>query len=190
MTEPGRDIVCGHAEEGEVCHCEPLLAGGEVIGGVYVSGRVESGSRFRLTVLTENIASALVNHRLQRSLREQAIRDPLTGLFNRRDMEEALTLEIARASRSGAPLSLVMCDVDRWRRWSAPAQRVASSARSLASAPLPAPTSSRCRMAMPAPSNPITTASSFACATNTRAVTTVRIPAAVQAASRFASPAL
>ena len=80
-------------------------------------GRIEAESRFRLAVLAENIASALVNHRLQRSLREQTIRDPLTSLFNRRYMEEALTLEIARASRSGAPLSLVMCDVDHFKRF-------------------------------------------------------------------------
>ncbi len=117
VTEPGRDIVCGHAGVQEIYHCEPLLAGGEVIGALYLRGRVEAESRFPLTVLTENISSALVNHRLQRSLREQTIRDPLTGLFNRRYMEEALTLEIARSSRSGAPLSLVMCDVDHFKRF-------------------------------------------------------------------------
>lgn len=117
VTEPGHDIVCGHASADEVYHCEPLLAGGEVIGVLYLHGIVGAESRFRLTVLTENIASALVNHRLQRSLREQTIRDPLTGLFNRRYMEEALTLEIARASRSGAPLSLIMCDVDHFKRF-------------------------------------------------------------------------
>jgi diguanylate cyclase (GGDEF)-like protein len=88
-----------------------------VIGVLYLLGRIEAESRFRLAVLAENIASALVNHRLQRSLREQTIRDPLTSLFNRRYMEEALTLEIARASRSGAPLSLVMCDVDHFKRF-------------------------------------------------------------------------
>lgn len=117
VTKPGGDIVCGHADAQEIYHCEPLLAGGEVIGVLYLRGRVEAESRFPLTVLTENISSALVNHRLQRSLREQTIRDPLTGLFNRRYMEEALTLEIARASRSGAPLSLVMCDVDHFKRF-------------------------------------------------------------------------
>jgi len=117
VTEPGCDIVCAHVAEGDIYHCEPLLAGGEVIGVLYLRGRVVAESRFRLTVLTENIASALVNHRLQRSLREQTIRDPLTGLFNRRYMEEALTLEIARASRSGQPLSLVMCDVDHFKRF-------------------------------------------------------------------------
>ena len=117
VAEPGADIVCGHVQPDETYHCEPLLAGGEVIGVLYLRGRVEAESRFRLTVLTENIASALVNHSLQRSLREQTIRDPLTGLFNRRYMEETLKLEIARASRSGTPLSLVMCDVDHFKRF-------------------------------------------------------------------------
>jgi diguanylate cyclase (GGDEF)-like protein len=117
VTAPGDDIVCGHAGAQEIYHCEPLLAGGEVIGVLYLHGRVDAESRFPLTVLAENISSALVNHRLQRSLREQTIRDPLTGLFNRRYMEEALTLEIARASRSGVPLSLVMCDIDHFKRF-------------------------------------------------------------------------
>ena len=117
VTEPGREIVCGHVASDEIYHCEPLLAGGEVIGVLYLQGRIGDESRFPLTVLSENIASALVNHRLQRSLREQTIRDPLTGLFNRRYMEEALTTEIARASRSDVPLSLVMCDVDHFKRF-------------------------------------------------------------------------
>ncbi len=117
VTSPGADIVCAHASPDETYHCEPLLAGGEVIGVLYLQGLIEAESRFQLTVLSENIASALVNHRLQRSLREQTIRDPLTGLFNRRYMEEALTLEIARAARSDAPLSLVMCDVDHFKRF-------------------------------------------------------------------------
>ncbi|HUD27759.1 MAG TPA: diguanylate cyclase [Novosphingobium sp.] len=126
VVEPGSDIVCAHAsshagpqggDETHHYHCEPLLAGGEVIGVLYLKGVVGAENRFRLTVLTENIASALVNHRLQRGLREQTIRDPLTGLFNRRYMEETLALEIARASRSGSPLSLVMCDVDHFKRF-------------------------------------------------------------------------
>ena len=117
VTEPGRDVVCGHVDADEIYHCEPLLAGGEVIGVLYLRGRIERENRFRMNVLSENIASALVNHRLQRSLREQTIRDPLTGLFNRRYMEEALKLEIARAARAGTPLSLVMCDVDHFKRF-------------------------------------------------------------------------
>jgi len=118
VVEPDSDIVCAHVGDAtDHYHCEPLLAGGEVIGVLYLKGVVGAENRFRLTVLTENIASALVNHRLQRGLREQTIRDPLTGLFNRRYMEETLALEIARASRSGSPLSLVMCDVDHFKRF-------------------------------------------------------------------------
>jgi diguanylate cyclase (GGDEF)-like protein len=118
VIEPGSDIVCPHVEDGaDHYHCEPLLAGGEVIGVLYLRGEVVAENRFRLTVLTENIASALVNHRLQRGLREQTIRDPLTGLFNRRYVEETLALEIARVLRSGGPLSLVMCDVDHFKRF-------------------------------------------------------------------------
>ncbi|MEG3082683.1 diguanylate cyclase [Sphingomonas sp. PB2P12] len=115
---PGGDIVCAHVGNSEtIYHCEPLLASGEVIGVLYLEGMIAGDARFQLTVLAENIASALVNHRLQRDLREQTIRDPLTGLFNRRYMEETLAIEIARAARGGPPLSLVMCDVDHFKRF-------------------------------------------------------------------------
>lgn len=118
VDEPGSDIVCPHAGAGaDHYHCEPLLAGGEVIGVLYLKGTIGTENRFRLAVLSENIASALVNHRLQRGLREQTIRDPLTGLFNRRYLEETLALEMARASRSSAPLTVVMCDIDHFKRF-------------------------------------------------------------------------
>ncbi|NMN05861.1 MULTISPECIES: diguanylate cyclase [unclassified Novosphingobium] len=118
VDEPGSDIVCPHVgQQSDHYHCEPLLAGGEVIGVLYLMGTIGTESRFRLAVLSENIASALVNHRLQRGLREQTIRDPLTGLFNRRYLEETLALEMARASRSSAPLTVVMCDIDHFKRF-------------------------------------------------------------------------
>jgi diguanylate cyclase (GGDEF)-like protein/PAS domain S-box-containing protein len=50
--------------------------------------------------------------KLQITLKEQAIRDQLTGLFNRHYMEEALAREYARAMRSKSPLSIVMMDMD------------------------------------------------------------------------------
>ena len=117
IAHGGKDIRCGHVEEDRVYHCEPLLAAGEVIGVLYLDGSVDAESRFCLNMLVENIASALVNHQLQRDLKEQTIRDALTGLFNRRYMEEALALETARSLRSGQPLSVVMCDVDHFKRF-------------------------------------------------------------------------
>ena len=50
--------------------------------------------------------------KLQFELREQALRDPLTGLFNRRYMEEALEQELAKANRKEMPLSIVILDLD------------------------------------------------------------------------------
>lgn len=118
ISTPGSDVVCGHVDDNSmIYHCEPLLAGGEVIGLLYFERLIEAEERFRLTAIAENVASALVNHRLQRDLREQTIRDPLTGLFNRRYMEETLGLEMARAARNSDLLCLVMCDVDHFKRF-------------------------------------------------------------------------
>lgn len=49
---------------------------------------------------------------LEAALREQAIRDPLTGVFNRRYMDEALQQELARTSRKGGTFSVVILDLD------------------------------------------------------------------------------
>lgn len=53
--------------------------------------------------------------KLHAQLREEAIRDPLTGLFNRRYLDETLPRELARAQRDGTPLSLVMLDLDHFK---------------------------------------------------------------------------
>ena len=114
----GREIACRHAIGFEGAYrCEPLLAGGEVIGMLFLEGTIGTEEAFRLAALSENISSALVNHRLQRDLKEQTVRDAMTGLYNRRYLEEALTLEIARSARGGTPLSFVMCDVDHFKRF-------------------------------------------------------------------------
>jgi diguanylate cyclase (GGDEF)-like protein/PAS domain S-box-containing protein len=53
--------------------------------------------------------------KLQAALREQAIRDPLTGLYNRRYLYETLGQEIARAQREDLPLSIMMLDFDHFK---------------------------------------------------------------------------
>jgi diguanylate cyclase len=52
---------------------------------------------------------------LQSMLREQALRDPLTALFNRRHLEDAVERELARARRNDEPLAIVMVDIDRFK---------------------------------------------------------------------------
>ena len=53
---------------------------------------------------------------LQSKLREQAIRDPLTNLFNRRYLEETLDRELSRAGRENYPICIIMMDIDHFKR--------------------------------------------------------------------------
>ena len=53
--------------------------------------------------------------RLQDQLNEQAVRDPLTGLFNRRYLETIVPHELARCARDGSSLALIMIDIDHFK---------------------------------------------------------------------------
>jgi diguanylate cyclase (GGDEF)-like protein len=72
--------------------------------------------RLAVTV-AEQFALALANLRLRETLRGQSIRDPLTGLFNRRYMEETLDRELSRAARERRPLSVILLDIDRFKHF-------------------------------------------------------------------------
>jgi diguanylate cyclase (GGDEF)-like protein/PAS domain S-box-containing protein len=110
--------------------CLPLMAHGEALGVLHLQvprvpvGQQEPTLRSpaeaeqRLTaVLAEQIALALANLRLRESLRTQSIRDPLTGLFNRRYMEESLEREMSRANRNKKSLALIMMDIDHFKHF-------------------------------------------------------------------------
>jgi diguanylate cyclase (GGDEF)-like protein len=60
-------------------------------------------------------AIALDNAQLHEAMRQESIRDPLTGLFNRRFMQESLLQELRRAERTSRPLSIVMLDLDHFK---------------------------------------------------------------------------
>lgn len=54
---------------------------------------------------------------LTEKLREQTIREPLTGLFNRRYLEETLERELSRARRKNLPLGVIMADIDHFKQF-------------------------------------------------------------------------
>ncbi|WP_207458145.1 diguanylate cyclase [Azospirillum sp. SYSU D00513] len=117
------DIRCAHIGEDHAGHgaagyaCLPLSAGGDMIGLLHLEGELGDAQADVASALMENVALALMNHRLRARLREQSIRDPLTGLFNRRYMEEALALEFARVERTGEPVGIIMADIDHFKRF-------------------------------------------------------------------------
>lgn len=75
--------------------------------------RIEEAARLANDHLLTQLAE---NRRLEEALREQAVRDPLTTLFNRRYLDETLEREIARAIREGYPVCVAMIDVDHFKR--------------------------------------------------------------------------
>ena len=74
--------------------------------------RAEAGLREANRRLEAQLAEI---EELQGRLQDQAVRDALTGLFNRRYLGETLERELARSTREGRPLSLVLLDVDRFK---------------------------------------------------------------------------
>lgn len=67
--------------------------------------------------IAERLAPALANLKLQESLRIQSLRDALTGLFNRRYLDESLPREFARACRHNLPISALMLDIDHFKQF-------------------------------------------------------------------------
>jgi diguanylate cyclase (GGDEF)-like protein len=65
--------------------------------------------------MANEAAMALGNARLYETARALADRDPLTGFFNHRFLHERLGHEILRAQRTGAPLALLMVDLDEFK---------------------------------------------------------------------------
>ena len=66
--------------------------------------------------VTEQISLALANLNLQRALKEQSIKDPLTKLYNRRYLEDTLPRELSRAQRSEQPLTVLLMDIDHFKK--------------------------------------------------------------------------
>jgi diguanylate cyclase (GGDEF)-like protein len=65
--------------------------------------------------LARQTSLALANLRLRETLFHQAVRDPLTNLFNRRYLEETLVRELARSRRQGIALGVIMIDLDNFK---------------------------------------------------------------------------
>jgi diguanylate cyclase (GGDEF)-like protein/PAS domain S-box-containing protein len=99
--------------------CVPMIAQGETLGMMHVRFDEKRSDEVRQMVIAvaERAAMSLANLKLSETLRAQAVRDPLTGLFNRRYMEETLEREIRRAIRYQRPLGVIMLDIDHFKQF-------------------------------------------------------------------------
>jgi len=125
------DPRCSHLLGEGPSVCIPLIASGDTFGTLTiqnddplspisdVGADSDSFARRRQLAATvaEHIAVAVANVNLRESLRLQAVRDPLTGLHNRRYMEEFLERELHSARRKHRPLAVMMLDLDHFKRY-------------------------------------------------------------------------
>ncbi len=103
--------------------CIPMSAQGEIFGVLHTrfsDKRAEDESRRNrhrvLETVAEQAALSLSNIRLQQRLREQSIKDALTGLYNRRYTQEVMKLEQKRADRQGDSIGVLLMDIDNFKK--------------------------------------------------------------------------
>ena len=113
---------CGHVPSSEHSYvCLPLLAHGEAIGILHFqmieAGELPQAALLLVTMFAEQVGLSVANIRLREALRSQSIRDPLTGLYNRRYLEETLERETRRAVRAEHGLGVLMLDLDHFKKF-------------------------------------------------------------------------
>lgn len=127
---PGETLACDKlsAKNNSKTLCIPLLGQNETFGIInLVFNKIESGefndkdqtenwSRIATTV-ADHLSMAINNMNLTERLRNLSVRDGLTGLFNRRYMEETLEREFNNADREKVPVGVIMLDVDFFKKF-------------------------------------------------------------------------
>ena len=110
--------------------CVPMMAYGEVIGNMHFvlkqdlcseqsnEARQHIDEMRQLALMaSDQIALALANLKLRATLQYQSTRDPMTQLYNRRYLSEALERELSRSERAKTPLALLVIDIDNFKRY-------------------------------------------------------------------------
>ncbi|WP_420477048.1 diguanylate cyclase [Noviherbaspirillum sp. ST9] len=117
----GHEPRCHHVDDPPPSSyvCVPLVVQGEMLGILHLENdKLSHSDEQPLAVaFAEHAALTLENLKLTEKLHAQAMRDGLTGLFNRRFMEESLLRETRRADRNDTPLSMIMIDIDHFKRF-------------------------------------------------------------------------
>jgi diguanylate cyclase (GGDEF)-like protein len=117
------ETLCEHAETNPDAEliCVPMLDAGEPFGLLMLrapNGRsLPAGIEQLARPFAHQIALALSNLRLQERLRAAAVRDSLTGLFNRRCITESVTIELLTTGHPDARVGVILIDVDHFKQF-------------------------------------------------------------------------
>jgi len=114
---------CAHAAGVKHTYlCIPILAQGETLGILHLQATDEepqlnaSELSFKTTFAAQ-VGLSITNIRLREALRTQSVRDALTGLYNRRYLEEVMEREVRRASRAAQSLGVLIIDLDYFKKF-------------------------------------------------------------------------
>jgi len=123
INDARTDTLCCMHESGSAATVEvPMMARGQVHGLLVLAMEAEDafdqlhGVRRVARALADSMSLALSNIALREKLRTQSLRDPLTGLYNRRYMEDALERYISLGERNGSATTVLMLDLDNFKR--------------------------------------------------------------------------
>ena len=126
------DLPCAHGNDSDTPYfCLPIMAHGDTIGLLHIRFTDRSiqdlqdptlatahQQAFELALIcAEQISLAAANVRLQSELQDRSVKDPLTGLWNRRWFMDMSQSQIQRARLDRQDYSLVMLDVDHFKRF-------------------------------------------------------------------------
>ena len=112
---------CAHAAGVKNTYlCTPILAQGETLGIVHFQAtdqvpELDASELSFKTTFAGQVGLSIANIKLREALRTQSIKDALTGLYNRRYLEEMLEREVRRAARSEQSLGIIMIDLDHFK---------------------------------------------------------------------------
>jgi diguanylate cyclase (GGDEF)-like protein len=118
------DFACSHDHHNhdDVYVCIPIVAHGDTIGLLHLELGIEAKDKkvadqaVKLAqTCAEQLSLAIANVRLRDELRNQSIRDPLTGLFNRRHFFETCRNQVGRSQRRSQTFSIASFDVDHFK---------------------------------------------------------------------------
>jgi diguanylate cyclase (GGDEF)-like protein/PAS domain S-box-containing protein len=123
VTAGDATAPCAHAAGVKNMYlCIPILAQGETLGILHLQATDEaphlnaSELSFKTTFAAQ-VGLSLANIKLRDALRTQSVRDALTGLYNRRYLEEILDREVRRAARAAQSLGVLMIDLDHFKKF-------------------------------------------------------------------------
>jgi diguanylate cyclase (GGDEF)-like protein/PAS domain S-box-containing protein len=123
LVEPAdKTARCPHALVATSAYlCVPIMAQGGAVGVLHLQAIEESSRPFESELLltnsfAEQVGASIANLRLQQALRQQSTTDVLTGLFNRRHLEQSLERELRRAARTDQPVGIIMFDLDHFKK--------------------------------------------------------------------------